>query len=130
MRALITLLLNAVALWLTAAILPGLHVEAFGDGGTAAIVLTYVLLALIWGVVNATLGAVLHIVSLPLYLLTLGLFAFIVNGVLFWFVGLVSSWVGFGLSIDGFWWAVLAAIVMSILSSILGAVFNHASRGR
>lgn len=129
MRFVITVVLNALALWLTTLILPGLHVTAYAsDQPQIALILTYLLLALIWGVVNSIIGSVVRIVSLPLYCLTLGLFALIVNGFLFWLVGWVSGLLGFGLTVDNFWWAIGGALLMGIFSAILNGLLNRERR--
>lgn len=134
MRTILRILVNALALWLTTLIVGGpgdngVWVTAF-DSDTFSYVMTLLIVALIFGIVNATLGLVLRIVSLPLFILTLGLFALIVNGVLLLVVAGISDFIGFGLSVGGFWWGVLAALVLSILSSILGSMFGTKKRGR
>lgn len=117
-------MLNAVALWATVWLLQGgLTVTAY-DETQPALVWTYLLLALVWGVVNAIIGSVVRVVSIPLYCLTLGLFALVVNGFLFWLVGWISGLLGFGLTIDNFWWAIGGAILMGIFSAILNGIFR------
>lgn len=101
----------------------GLTVTAY-DETQPALVWTYLLLALVWGVVNAIIGTVVRVVSIPLYCLTLGLFALVVNGFLFWLVGWVSGLLGFGLTIDNFWWAIGGAILMGLFSAILNGIFR------
>lgn len=128
MRFLASIILNAIALWATVWILQGgLTVTAYEDT-QAALVVTYLLLALVWGVVNAVIGSVVRVVSLPLYCLTLGLFALVVNGFLFWLVGWVSGLLDFGLTINNFWWAIGGAIVMGIFSAILNGIFRTGRR--
>lgn len=129
MRFLVTTVLNALALWLVVLLLGGLTVTPYrSENAQLALVLTYGLLAVVWGLVNSIIGRVVKVLSIPLYVITLGLFAFIVNGVLFWLVAWVSQVLGFGLSISNFWWAVLGAILMSIFSGILNGVFNRGGR--
>ncbi|UQN14779.1 phage holin family protein [Gulosibacter sp. ACHW.36C] len=130
MRFLASIVLNAVALWATVWVLQGgLTVTAYDDS-QASLVLTYLLLAVVWGLVNAVIGSVVRIVSMPLYCLTLGLFALVVNGFLFWLVGWVSGLLDFGLTIDNFWWAIGGAIIMGILSAILNGIFRTRKRDR
>lgn len=125
MRFLLTTVLNAIALWLVS-LLPGITVTPYkSDNEQLALVLTYMLVAVLWGLVNSVIGRVVKIVSLPLYCLTLGLFALIVNGLLFWIVGWLSGLIGFGLTIDNFGWAVGGAILLSLLSAVLNGLFNH-----
>lgn len=126
MRFLGVLVCNALALWLTTLILSGgLTVTPYEDTDLAY-VLTLVLLGAIWGVTNGAIGNVVRIVSLPLYCLTLGLFALVVNGFLFWLVSWVSGLLGFGLSIKSFWWAIGGALLMSFFSAIFNGLFNRA----
>lgn len=71
-----------------------------------------------------TLGAVVRFVSFPLRVLTLGLFSLLINGLMLLVVGGISNLIGFGLKVDGFWWAVLGAIILSIATTILNAILG------
>jgi len=122
MRFLVRLLVNAVALWLTTLIVGGVHVVPFGDQDTLAWVLTYLLVALIFGIVNGIVGTLIRVVAFPLYVLTLGLLSLIVNGLLLLLVAWISSLIGFGLVVDGFWWGVLGALVLGLISWLIGLV--------
>jgi putative membrane protein len=128
-RFLIKLIVNAVALWLTTLIVSGVHVVPYAPD-TGAIVLTYLLVALIFGLVNAIVGGFVRVVAFPLYIITLGLIAFIVNGLLLLLVAWISGLIGFGLVVDGFWWGVLGAIVLGIISWLLGLIARPATRSR
>lgn len=122
-RFLIKLIVNAVALWFTALLVAGVHVIPFAPDAGASVI-TYLLIALIFGFVNTVVGGVLRIVAFPLYILTLGLFALIVNGVLLLLVGWLSGFLGFGLVVDSFWWGVLGALVLGIISWLLGLILR------
>ena len=122
MRFLVRLLVNAVALWLTTLIVGGVHVVPFEDQDTLAWVLTYLLVALIFGIVNGIVGTLIRVVAFPLYVLTLGLLSLIVNGLLLLLVAWISSLIGFGLVVDGFWWGVLGALVLGLISWLIGLV--------
>ena len=119
-RFLVRLVINALALWLTTLIVAGVTVTAFSPGDTLAVVLTYLLVALIFGLVNSVIGNFVRIVAFPIYILTLGLIALVVNGLLLMLVSLISDALGFGLHVDSFWWGVLGAIVLGFLSWIIG----------
>ena len=128
------MLVSAFALWLTTLIVGG-----SGDHGVWIVpistddyspLITLVLVALVFGLVNATLGKVVRFVSIPLYIITLGLFSLIVNGMMIGVVAWLSKLAGFGLSVGGFWWGVLAALVMSILSSIMNALLGTRKKPR
>lgn len=124
MRLVVRLLINAVALWLTALLVAGVHVVAFAPAGTLETVLTYLLLAVIFGVVNGVIGNFIRIVAFPLYILTLGLIALLVNGLLLLIVSWISNLLGFGLVVDGFWWGVLGALVLGIISWLIGILLR------
>ena len=120
MRALLSIIINAVALWVVTLILQS-HVQVIPfEDSTWGLIGTLALFGLIWGVVNAVVGGFVRVVAFPLYILTLGLISFIVIGFLFWLVGVISDGIGFGIEVSGFWWAVLAALIMSVITSILG----------
>jgi putative membrane protein len=125
MRFVVKLLINAFALWLTTLIVAGVHVTAWKDDSGSALFWTYIVLALIFGIVNGVVGTVLRIVAFPLYILTLGLFSLIVNGLLLLLVEWISDhWLHFGLTVDGFWWGVLGALVLGIIGWIVGLIFR------
>ncbi len=129
MRFVFKVILNAVALWLMTLILDGrIEVIAFGPEWWQN-VLTYLLVAFIFGIVNGVVGTIVKIVAFPLYILTLGLISIIVNGLLLWLVHWLSTLVGFGLFViegwpNGFWWGVLGALVLGFISWILGIIFR------
>ncbi|MEO6826486.1 MAG: phage holin family protein [Microbacteriaceae bacterium] len=129
MRFLLKLIVNAVALWLTTLIVSGVSVIPFTQG-TWPTLITYLLVALIFGIVNGIVGTAIRVVAFPLYILTLGLIALLVNGLLLLVVSWISDLMGFGLHVDGFWTGVLGAIVLAIISWLLGLIFRPASRRR
>jgi putative membrane protein len=124
MRLIVRLLINAIALWLTTLIVAGVHVVAFSPGGTLETLLTYLLVAVIFGLVNGIIGNLIRIVAFPLYILTLGLLALIVNGLLLLLVSWISGLIGFGLQVDSFWWGVLGALVLGIISWLIGIILR------
>lgn len=125
MRFVVRLLINAIALWLTTLIVTGVHVVAFPPAGTLETVLTFLLVAAIFGLINGIIGNLIRIVAFPLYVLTLGLIALIVNGLLLLLVGWISStFLGFGLFVDGFWWGVLGALVLGLISWLIGILLR------
>jgi putative membrane protein len=129
MRFLLKLIINALALWLTTFIVSGVTVKPYAPGEVPTI-LTYLLIALIFGVVNGVLGTFIRIVAFPLYVLTLGLLALVVNALLLLLVAWISSLLGFGLYIDGFWAGFWGAIVLAIISWLIGLIFRPVTRDR
>lgn len=124
MRLFARLLINALALWLTTLIVAGVHVTPYSPGGTLETVLTFLLVALIFGIVNGVIGNLIRIVAFPLYILTLGLIALLVNGLLLLIVSWISGLIGFGLTVDTFWWGVLGALVLGVISWLIGILLR------
>ena len=121
MRFILKVIVVAFALWLTTIIVTGVQVVPYEDT-TVATVITYLLIALIFGLVNAIVGTFVRIIAFPLYVLTLGLISFIVNGLLLLLVAWISDLMGFGLVVDGFWWGVLGALVLGLISWLIGLI--------
>lgn len=121
MRFLVDVVMTALALWLVTLVVPGVEVM----GGVGA----FIWVALVFMFVNAFISPVVKLISLPLTILTLGLFSLIVNTLLFSIVGWISDGLGNGLQISGFWAAFFGAIVMAIASWIVEAVFSSAGIG-
>jgi putative membrane protein len=129
-RFLVRLIINAVALWLTTLIVSGgISVESWTPG-VLPTVLTYLLVALIFGIVNGIVGTFIRVVAFPIYVLTLGLISLIVNALLLLLVAWITSFTGFGLIVNGFWWGVLAALVLAIISWIFGLILRPLTRPR
>jgi len=103
------LVINALALAATAAILPGIHIR--DDRVT-----TLLIIALIFGLVNAILKPVVWVLSCPLIVLTLGLFALVINGILLLVTDTLS---GSRFEVDGFGWAVLGGLLVGLISTVL-----------
>ena len=127
MAFLLRLIVNALALWLTTLIVyGGVHMTPYEDTAVGT-VLTYLIIGLIFGLVNGIIGTFIRIVAFPLYILTLGLIALVVNALLLLIVSWISGLIGFGLTVDGFWPGVLAAIVLGIVAWLLALLLRPLS---
>lgn len=115
MRLLLIWILNSLALLTVANFVPGIHLDSFADAMIAAFFL---------GLVNTLIRPLLLLLTLPVTLLTLGLFIFVINGLLFWFVGSVLK----GFVVEGFWYGVLGAVMYSIFSWALSAAAQQLLR--
>lgn len=114
-----------MALWLTTLIVPGVDVTPYEPGGQLELVLTFLLVALVFGLVNGIIGNAIRIIAFPIYLLTLGLIAIVVNALLLMLVAWLTGLLGFGLRIEDFLWAgVLGAIVLALLNWAIGLVLR------
>ena len=109
MRLLVTWIINAVALIALPYLFTSIHVSNF---------VTAMIVALVLGLINTLIRPILVLLTLPVTILTLGLFIFVINGFLFWLVGQMDL----GFSVAGFWNAVLGAIVYSVISWLLSSV--------
>jgi putative membrane protein len=108
MRFLLHWLVIALALWVTDTILPGVHFTT----PTALVVGAVVL-----GLINALVRPILTILTLPITILTLGLFYLLVNGFAFWLAATIVP----GFNVSSFWWAVLAAFIVGAISWFVGS---------
>jgi putative membrane protein len=114
------LLINAAALWAATRITPGISFD--GDWRTLLVV------ALIFGVLNVSVRPLLWFMTLPLLIVTLGLFTFVLNALMLWLTGVASEWLGLGFHVNGFGAAFLGALVVSVVSFML-SLFVGANRG-
>jgi putative membrane protein len=109
MRLLLTWLINALALLALKYIMPSITVDSF---------VTALIVAVVLGLINTLIRPLFVLLTLPVTILTLGLFLFVINGLLFWAVG---SFVP-GFHVDGFWAGVFGAIIYSLISWALSAL--------
>lgn len=115
--------INAVALWLTSQINGVLTITSFSGGEPYNGVLTFLALGLFLGLINALLLPIIKVVTLPLYILTLGLWSLVVNGIGLWLLKLISDQIGWGVQIASFWWdAIWAALVLAIINWVVTGV--------
>ena len=104
-------LVNAAALWVATRLVPGVTYA----GGW----LPLLGVALVFGVVNAFIRPVAKILTFPLIILTLGLFSFVVNGLMLWLTSALSGALDLGFHVGGFWAAFFGALVVSLVSTLL-----------
>ena len=116
------LVINAAALWVATRLVPGVTFQ--GDW------VAFLGVALTFGVINAFIRPVAKVLTFPLILLTLGLFALVVNGLMLWLTSSLSSSLGLGFHVTGFWPAFWGALVVSIISTMLSLMIADSSRRR
>lgn len=120
----VRVLVTALALWLTSLVIPN-NVDIIDDGTTGGTLIAVLVVALIFNLVHAIIKPIVTVLSLPLYLLTLGLFSLVVNAALLWLVTWITDrgWFGdqpWGLDVTGgFWWFVLAALIIAVFQIII-----------
>lgn len=139
-RLVIHIVINALALWLASWILPGLQIastaivgsDVAGVGGTANtinVVLAYLFIGLVFGLVNAIVKPIVKLLSLPVTILTLGLFTIIINAAMLWLTAWVSTFTPIQFTIDDFFWtAILAALIISFVSMLTSTLGKSSAR--
>ena len=118
MRLILRLLINAAALWAATRLVDGISFT--GDWRLLFAV------ALVFGVVNVLVRPVLFVLSLPLLVLSLGLFLFVINGLMLWLTGRLSDAMGLGFHVAGFWAAFWGALVVTVVSFALSMLVGDA----
>jgi|SRR5579864_7572611 len=117
MSFIVRLLVNAVALWAATRVVPG--VTYAGD------VLPFLGVALVFGLVNATLRPIAKVLTFPLIIVTLGIFSLVVNGLMLWLTSGLSGALGLNFHVRGFWAAFLGALVVSIVGTLLSVMVRE-----
>jgi len=120
MRFLLWVTVNALALAAATALLDGIRLTG---STTEDKVVTLVLVAIIFGLVNAVVRPVVKLISFPFIILTLGLLVLVINALMLMLTGWLSEQLTLGFRVDGFWTAVLGGIVIMIATWVLEAVF-------
>ena len=126
MSFVIRVLINAVAIWFTGLIVPGLTIEGASSMGEKVLIILGI--ALVFGIVNAILKPIIHVVAFPLYLLTLGLLTLVVNAALLELTAWITQHFTWHLKIDNFGTAIIAALVISVISFVLSVLIPGSSR--
>jgi putative membrane protein len=114
--------INAVALYAAVWIVPGIELRGDWTG--------IIWLALISGLLNALVRPVLKFLTCPLIILTLGLFTIVINTGLLMLTSRIGQSFGIGLTVDGFWTAVLGSLVISVVSIIMSVIFRDELKGK
>lgn len=131
----VRVLINGLALGIASWILPGLDIsttattEAVAQSGVSqgtdpiGIILAYLFIGLIFGLVNALVRPIVSLLSLPITILTLGLFTIVINAAMLYLTSWLSSYTPVHFTIDSFFWtAVLAAIIITVVSLVAGRI--------
>ena len=135
LRFLVSTIVNAVGLFVATSLVPQVNITPYGGDGVWETIASFLLIGAMFGIVNAVIAPVIKVLAFPLYIITFGLIAFVINGAMLllvaWLSGLIGSEIltieGFnskGLTIDSLGWAILAAIVMSIASFLTRSVLR------
>lgn len=127
MKLILSILANALALWVAAILVDGI---SFGGEGTQ-LALTVVLVAVVFGVLNAIVKPVLKLLSLPLVIVSLGLFLFVINAIMLSLTSWLSGALGLDFHVDSFFWdAVLGALIISAVGVVTDLVLPDGKERR
>lgn len=135
LRFLVSTIVNAVGLFVATLLIPQIQVTPYGGEGVWQTIGSFLLIGALFGLVNALIAPVIKVLAFPLYIITFGLIAFVINGAMLLLAAWLSSLIGAdvinidgftseGLEIAGFGWAILGAIVMSIASFLTRSVLR------
>ena len=129
MGFLIRVVINAFAIWVVT-LIPALQVIVipFPPGEILQLVLTLLLVAAIFALVNTIIGTVIKVLAFPLYILTLGLIGLIINAFLLWLTAWITGFWNWGLRVEDFWWGVVAAIIISLINWVFGIILRPRSK--
>ena len=117
MNLVLRLVINAVAIWLTSLWVNGIEItQSDSTGGQILVVLV---IALVFGLVNALVKPIVKFFAIPFYILTLGLFTLVVNALMLMLTSWFTEFTQWGLHVDGFWTAMLGALIISVVSWVL-----------
>ncbi|WP_406297672.1 phage holin family protein [Embleya sp. NBC_00888] len=119
----VKLVVNALAIWFASWFVHGIDLADGASAGSKA--KTIVVVALIFGIVNAVIKPLVKLFSLPLFVLTLGLITFVINALMLWLTEAISNKLDLDFHIDGFWAALLGALVISIVSWFLSMILDR-----
>ncbi|MGH3342215.1 MAG: phage holin family protein [Carbonactinosporaceae bacterium] len=115
----IKIFVNAIAIWVATVLVDGVDL---GDGSTGDNIITLLIVAVVFGVVNAVIKPLVALLSLPLYVVTLGLFTFVVNAFMLWLTSWISEQLGQAFIVTGFVAALLGALVVTLVSFVLNLI--------
>ena len=114
---------NALAIWVATLVVDGIDVGGTAREGLTEQLLTFVVVGAIFGAVNAVIKPVVKLLTLPFYVLTLGLFTFVVNALMLQLTSWIAAATPLTFHIDDFFWtAILAAVVVTFVSMVLNLV--------
>jgi putative membrane protein len=121
-QLIVKIVVNAVAIWVATAVVPGVAVSQ-DNANLGRKIITLLVVGAIFGVVNALIKPIVKFFSVPFYILTLGLFAFVVNALMLMLASWLSGQLNISFHIDDFFWSAIgAAIVVTFVSMVLNLV--------
>jgi putative membrane protein len=128
MNVVLRVVITAVAIWLASLWLDGIEIARASS--TPEQILTVLVIAVVFVLVNAVVRPIVSFLSTPLYILTLGLFILVVNALMLMLTGWLTSFTRWGLTVDGFWTAVWGALIISVATWVMALLVPRSRRDR
>ncbi|MQY18267.1 phage holin family protein [Nocardia macrotermitis] len=128
MALLLRLIINAVAIWIASALVPNIQLISPENNGATGKVIVVLIVAVIFGLVNALVKPIVKLLSLPLVIVTLGLFLLIINALMLWLTAVITSTTEYGLRVHGVFAALVGAIIITVVNWVLGIFVPEGGR--
>ncbi|WP_067674657.1 phage holin family protein [Nocardia miyunensis] len=128
MALLLRLIINAVAIWLASVLVGNIELISPASQGTTGKVIVVLIVAIIFGLVNALVKPIVKLLSLPLVIVTLGLFLLIINALMLWLTAAITSTTEYGLRVHGVFAAIFGAIIITVVNWVLGIFVPEGGR--
>jgi putative membrane protein len=122
MQLLIRLIINGLAIWLAAAWVDKIEIISPSDKGTGWKIIVVLAIAAVFTLVNALVKPIVKLLSLPLVIVTLGLFLLVINALMLWLTAKITETTEYGLRVDGFWAAIWGGLIVSVVNWVLGVL--------
>jgi putative membrane protein len=122
MQLVLRLIINAFAIWLAATWIDKIDIISPEDQGNGAKIVTLLAVAAVFTAINALIKPIVQLLSLPLVIVTLGLFLLVVNALMLWLTAWITEFTEYGLRIDGFWAAFWGALIVTVVNWLLGVL--------
>ncbi|MEU0545659.1 phage holin family protein [Nocardia sp. NPDC005978] len=121
MTLLLRLLINGVAIWLAAEWVDGIDIKS-PENTTQSKLLAIAAVTVVFALVNTLVKPLVSLLSLPFVILTLGLFLLVINALMLWLTAVITNTISYGITVSGFWAAVLGAIIITLVNWVLGVL--------
>jgi putative membrane protein len=128
MALLLRLIINGVAIWLASHWVHNIEIISPSDRGTGGEILVVLAVAVVFGLVNALVKPIVKMLSLPLVILSLGLFLLVINALMLKLTAAITETTAYGLRVHGFWPAVWGAVIITIVNWVLGVFVPEGGR--
>jgi putative membrane protein len=114
--------LTGLSLWIVTLVVKGMYFIG-GDSTLERVGIIFVV-AVVFGLVNAVIKPIVQLISIPLYILTLGLIHIVINALMLWITSWITGFWGWGLALGGFGWTIVAALLIAVINAVFNAILR------